>query len=90
MARYRIREGKPAVTIEVCDVGAKKEEFLEAFGNCQDGHCSCPTDEYRKLASIEVQDSGDAIVVRLEAKPGEKLDIGQLETCLDYTTEQMR
>ena len=90
MARYRIRDGKTAVSIEMRDVGAKKEEFLEAFSDCQDGHCSCPTDEYRKLASIDVQDSGDAIVVRLEAKPGEELDIDQLETCLDYTTEQLR
>ena len=88
MAGYRIRADKTAVLIELTDVGVKKEQFLETFGECQAGRCACPTDEYAKLASMEVAGAGDSIRVRLEAKPGEKLDVAQIETCLDYTTTE--
>ena len=47
----------------------------------------CPTDEYGKLASMEVIGAGDSIRVRLEAKPGEKLDAAQVETCLLHDDE---
>ena len=86
MAGYRIGKDKTAVLIELTGVGAKKEEFLEAFAECRSGHCACPTDEYAKLASIEVIDAGDSIRVRLETRPGETLDAAKIETCLDYTT----
>jgi hypothetical protein len=90
MAGHRIREDNTAVLIELSGVGAKKGEFLEAFGECQAGHCACPTDEYSKLASMEVTAAGDSITVRLETKPGEKLDAAQIETCLDYTTTTLQ
>jgi hypothetical protein len=90
MAGYRIHEDDTAVEIELTGVGAKKEAFLEAFAECQAGHCACPTDEYRKVASMEVIGAGDAITVRLETKPGERLDAAQIETCLDYTTANVK
>ncbi len=90
MAGYRIREDKTAVLIELTDVGVRKEQFLETFAECQAGRCACPTDEYGKLASMEVTAAGDSIRVRLETKPGEKLDAAQIETCLDYTTTKLQ
>lgn len=90
MAGYRIREDNQALLIELTGVGAKKKELLEAFAECQAGQCACPTDEYGKLASMEVTGAGDSITVRLETKPGEKLDAAQVETCLDYTTTKLQ
>jgi len=90
MAGYRIRADKMAVLIELTDVSVKKEQLLEAFAECQAGRCACPTDEYGKLASMEVAGVGDSIQIRLETKPGEKLDAAQIETCLEYTTTKPR
>lgn len=87
MAKYRIREQETAVGVEVIDVGEKKDRFLEAFAQCQSGSCDCPTDEYAKLASMEVQDADDSISIRLDTKPGEKLDTSEIAACLDYTTK---
>src|SRR5271166_5873820 len=57
-----------------------------SFGECQAGQCSCPTDEYQKLASMDVQHTGDLIRIRLEPKAGQVLNTRQIAACLDYTT----
>ena len=54
MARYRIDDEDASVSIEVTDVAGQEQELLEAFAECQAGQCSCPTDEYQKLASMDV------------------------------------
>ena len=90
MARYRIEEEKSAVSIDLSEVGEQQDQLLAAFSECQDGHCSCPTAEYEKLALIDVQRTGDDIRLRLEAKPGETIDTSQIAACLDYTTAKVQ
>jgi hypothetical protein len=87
MARYRIDEhDESKVLIEVAEVGKNQDQLLEAFGECQAGQCSCPTNEYDKLESMEVEQGEDLIRLRLEPKPGRQLDTSQIAACLDYTT----
>jgi hypothetical protein len=90
MARYRIEEDTSAVSIDLSEVSEQQGQLLEAFSECQEGHCSCPTAEYEKLASIDVQRTGDDIRLRLEAKPGETIDTSQIAACLDYTTAKVQ
>jgi hypothetical protein len=90
VARYRIRETENALLIELTEVGEKQGQFLEAFGECQAGECSCPTDEYSKLAAMDVTGGGDSINVRLETRPGAKLETAQIVACLDFTTERLK
>ncbi len=87
MARYRIQEADASISIEVTEVGGHENELMQAFGECQAGRCSCPTEEYAKLASMEVQERPDGISLRLEAKEGTKLNASEIAACLDYTTE---
>lgn len=89
MAGYRIEDHESEVAVEVTDVGPERGPLLEAFGECQAGHCSCPTDEYRKLKSMEVEQVGDSIRLRLEAKPGERFDTSEIAACLDYATGRL-
>jgi hypothetical protein len=89
MVRYRIQEEASALSIEVTEAAGRQEQLLEAFGACQAGRCSCPTNEYRKLASMNVEQAGDSIRIRLETKPGEKLDASEIAACLDYTTAKL-
>jgi hypothetical protein len=86
---YRIREDESGLSIEVEGVGTKQAELMLAFGECQEGQCSCPTDEYKKLASMDAKQSGDSIKLRLEAKAGEKFDASEIAACLDYTTQKL-
>ena len=85
MARYRIDEDEAAVSIELTDLAGRQEQLLEAFRECQEGRCTCPTDEYRKVASMDVDADRDRIAIRLASKPGQRLDSSEIDACLDHT-----
>ena len=88
MANYEITPSDAGVAIQITGVGVKGQELLAAFGDCQQGQCSCPTDEYRKVETMEVTSSQDAISIRLQAKPGTELDTREIGACLDYTIDK--
>ena len=86
MARYRIDSDESAVSIELTQLAGRQKELLEAFRECQEGRCTCPTDEYRKVESMDVRaDDDDRIAIRLDSKPGERLDPSEIDACLDHT-----
>ena len=85
MTKYTINAEGPEVAIELTEVGGRQDELLEAFGECQEGRCSCPTDEYTRVAAMELQPAADRIAIKLQAKPGMDLDTQAIATCLDYT-----
>ncbi len=68
------------------EVADQQDQLPQAFGECQAGQCSCPTDEYRKLAGMVVEQGDNVIRLRLDAKPGQKSDVDEIAACLDYTT----
>jgi hypothetical protein len=85
MTQYRISNESSAVSIELTGVVGDQKELLEAFQECQEGTCSCPTDEYQNVASMTVDADESRIAIRLEAKPGAKLDVSEIESCLNDT-----
>ena len=85
MPDYRIDETEGGIAIELTNVGERQAAMLESLGECAEGRCSCPTDEYEKVAAMEVRPSADRIEIQLAAKPGERLDTTEIAACLDYT-----
>ena len=85
MARYRLHEHASGITIELSDVGDHQRELLEAFGECQSGRCSCPTDQYENVAAMDVDAGEGEISIRLEAKPQTRFAPEQVSACLDPT-----
>jgi hypothetical protein len=90
MARYRIDENEEGVAIQVTEASGHRQKLLDAFQECQSGHCTCPTDEYEKVQSMEVAAGDDEISIRLKAKAGTRFDIDEISDCLDYTTSRVR
>ncbi len=88
MTQYRIAPSAGALEIEIVGVGEGRDELLAAFGDCQEGNCSCPTNEYEKVAAMDVESAPDAIHIRLGAKPGTDFDTREIEACLDYTVRR--
>ena len=88
MAKYRIAATTSGVAIEIGEVAGRGDALLDAFAGCQEGHCSCPTDEYTKVAGMDVLPGPDRIAIRLRAKPGEQFDTDEIAACLDYTVGQ--
>ena len=85
MTRYEITPADAGLAIQITGVGDKRDGLLAAFGECQQGQCSCPTDEYQKVEAMEVTQSDDAISIRLQAEPGTEFDTREIAACLDYT-----
>ena len=88
--KYRIDESKNSIDISVGDVKGDRQKLLEAFRECQEGRCSCPTEEYKKLASLEVEQKAEGIQLRLKSRHGESIDKSEIERCLDYTAERVK
>jgi hypothetical protein len=88
MPDYRIREEGASVSIELTDVAGKHEKLLWAFGECQAGQCSCPTDQYEKVADMQLDSDAEQITIQLQPVEGERFDTKKIAACLDYTIAQ--
>ena len=89
MTRYEITPADAGLAIQISGVGDRRDVLLAAFGECQKGQCSCPTDEYQKVEAMDIAQSEDAIEIRLRAKPGTEFDSREIAACLDYTVTKV-
>ena len=83
--KYKVESAENAVNIEVTETKGKQEKLLQAFQECQEGRCTCPTQEYSKLDRLEVESDEDTIKLKLKSKPDVKFDKSEIEKCLEYT-----
>lgn len=83
--RYEVNEHEPDVEIRVSEAAGRTSELLRSMQECQAGSCDCPTDQYDKLAAMDVDAGDDEVVVRLQPLPGERFDPEQIRACLDVT-----
>ena len=87
--KYKIEEKEHGLDISVDAVKEKKEELLQAFQGCQQGRCSCPTEEYKKLDSLEIEHDDETIQLRLKSKRGTKINKAEIDRCLEYTAKRV-
>lgn len=78
-----------ALQISLAEVGDQKAELMQSLQACAEGRCSCPTPEYAKLQSIDVQPGADGVEVTLLAKAGEQIDRAAIDQCLEHTVAQL-
>ena len=82
-----ISESDLIINIEIPD--KHKEKLLEEFSNCQQGKCSCPTEEYKKLESLTVENFENKISLTLKPKADQNFDINEINKCLNYTSNKV-
>lgn len=56
--------------------------IMETIQGCADGSCACSTDEYQKVASIEILPGANSIQLNIEVKAGEVIDPNCISECL--------
>lgn len=88
--KYKIDKNEEGIAVNIDDVISKKDTLLKAFQECQEGRCSCPTEEYKKLDSMKIEQNEDGIQLRLKSKPGVELDKSEINRCLEYTKERIK
>ena len=82
MTTLDVTSGAEGLQIRLIGVGEDKAALLEGFNSCASGNCACSTDEYAKVASMNVQSEGDAITIDVRTKPGETIDPSCINDCL--------
>ena len=85
--RYQVTERESDIEIHVSGAAGHTTELLQSMQECQSGQCGCPTDQYHKLAAMDVDAGEDEVTVRLQPLDGERLDPDATKPCLDYTTK---
>lgn len=88
--KHKINETGSGLDISVDVTNEKKDKLLQAFQECQQGRCSCPTEEYKKLDSISIEHDDDKIELHLKVKDGHKLDKAEINKCLDYSENKVK
>ncbi len=85
----KIKTTEKGIEVDVNDVKGKKDQLLEAFQECSEGHCTCPTEEYKKVEAMEITGGEDNIQLIITAKDEQKIDAAEIEKCLDYTKKRV-
>ena len=85
----KVKATEHGIEINVTNLEGKKEKLLEAFQDCSEGRCTCPTREYQKVESLEVFDGGDTIQLSVKAKEDQEIETAEIEKCLDYTRKRV-
>ncbi|HEV2438562.1 MAG TPA: hypothetical protein VGX97_00680 [bacterium] len=87
--KYSVQGDGSTVAIRVEQVGSKQADLLREFNECAEGHCSCPTSQYEKVESMQITPGGDQLSITLRAKPGETIEHGDIQKCLEHTTRKV-
>ncbi len=85
--KYEIDTNENDISIEVSGISGirgRQEELLELFQKCQEGRCTCSTQEYSKLDSLVIENDEDTIRLKLKSKSNEKFDKSEISKCLEY------
>ena len=79
------------VIINISEIGDDKDLILKSLYDWKDGKCSCPTNEYEKLETLDINsdDNLQEIIVDLGPKKDERIAISDIENCLNYTASQI-
>ncbi len=85
----KIKPTDTGIQIDVTQLEDKKEQLLEAFQECSEGRCTCPTQEYQKVENLEVIDSGDTLQLSITARKDEHIDTAEIQKCLDHTKKRI-
>ncbi len=87
--KSEISKNENGIDIELTDVEGKKEELIQAFQECSEGRCTCPTQEYEKVETLDITDTGNSIQLSIRAKEGDEIDTEEIEKCLEYTKKRV-
>ena len=87
--KSKITKNENGIDIDITDVEGKKEKLIEAFQECSEGRCTCPTQEYEKVEKLDIIDTEKSIQLSIKAKEDETINTKEIEKCLEYTKNRV-
>ena len=83
--KHTVETTSDGIRIDASVRGDQQQQLLEEFAKCAAGSCSCPTPQYEKVQSMDFQPQPGGVIVNLQVKPGEAIDVADIEQCLEHT-----
>ena len=87
--KYKMSETEKGLNIIIEVSNDNNAKLLTELNNCQQGKCSCPTEEYKKLESLTIENYENKISLILKPKADQILDINEINKCLNYTSNKI-
>lgn len=87
---YKVDTTATGLKVSATVPAEQQAKLLEELGKCAAGTCACPSTQYEKLASIDIQQTSDGVSVDLKAKAGENIDPADVAHCLEHTAEKLK
>jgi len=87
--KSKITKNKDGIAIDISELNGEKEKLLEAFQECSEGRCTCPTQEYEKVETLNIAGSDKTIQLSIKSKENTVIDTEEIEKCLVYTKDKM-
>ncbi len=66
---------------------SNKNAILQTIQSCAEGDCTCSTDEYKKVESMQIVPGANSIQLKIEVKSGEIIDPNCISECLTSNIE---
>jgi len=88
--KYNISKQSDELEIKVGGIKGKEKQLVDAFQKCQEGSCLCPTQEYQKLDSLQIEQTDGEIKLRLRPKEGTQFNQAEIERCLEHTSGRLK
>ncbi|HMX11220.1 MAG TPA: hypothetical protein PKE61_09970 [Burkholderiaceae bacterium] len=83
--KHRIESTDGGLCIHADVPPERQQALLDEFAHCAAGTCSCPSPQYAKVEALAVTPGADGVTVELQVKPGEVIDMADIERCLEHT-----
>lgn len=87
--KSKIIKKKNGIDINITELNDEKEKLLEAFQECSEGRCTCPTQEYEKVETLNILGTDQAIRLSIKSKENTVINTKEIEKCLEYTKEKV-
>ena len=84
--KHKVEQTNYGMRISVVAGSERQKALLEEFAKCAAGTCTCPT-QYAKVECMEVATQESGVIVNLKIKPGQSIDVADIERCLDHTAQ---
>ena len=87
--KSKITKNKTGIEINITDLNGEKEKLLEAFQECSEGRCTCPTQEYEKVETLNITGTDKLIQLSIKSKENTIINTNEIKKCLEYTKDKV-
>lgn len=81
----KVNNGIEINITELNVLNGEQEKLLEAFQECSEGRCTCPTQEYEKVETLNIAGTDKTIQLSIKSKENSVINTEEIEKCLEYT-----